>query len=222
MLGGDKPSGLAAQALEQMLAEPVYCIAADSGADHLQAFGRLPDCLVGDADSISQTTLDACLAAGVAFTRLPRAKDWTDGEAALQAAFATDCKELQIFGAPGGRLDHQLHNLLLPLAYRSQWQNLTFYGADFRAWYCFGSGLVQGTPGDTVSLLPLSAAVNDIYLEGFAYPLQGVNTVLGSSLCMSNELAAPEGRIRFAAGGIMLVIHLPQMPGNGSWLSAMI
>ena len=206
MLGGEAPGPLAEQALSTLLEEYPYVIAADRGAEHLLQMGLMPQLVVGDGDSLSEKAREACQRAQVNWLSLPQKKDLTDGEAALSAAVEAGYRRIAVFGAFGGRPDHLLGNLLLPLAYRAAWDSLIFYGEGFTAYYCFGNHLLTGQPGDTISLVPLSINVESITLQGFQYPLAGRNTVLGSSLCLRNELAAKTARITFD-NGIMLIIH---------------
>jgi thiamine pyrophosphokinase len=206
MLGGEAPGPLAAQALFALLEEQLYVVAADCGAEHLFQLGLMPHLVVGDGDSLSPETRQACLAAGVEFMLLPREKNFTDGEAAFLAAFEAGYRRLAVFGAFGGRADHLLGNLLLPLAYRDKWEDCIFYGEGFTAYYCFGNHTLTGRPGDTVSLVALSPMVENINLLGFCYPLQDYHTMLGSSRCLSNQLKEATGRISFDEG-IMLIIH---------------
>lgn len=208
-LGGERPRGLAQRVLLQGLQREHVMFAADSGAMHLLARGLTPHVLVGDGDSLSPAALQQCHNAGCEIYQLPREKDMTDGEAALQLALRKGYRELALFGAFGGKPDHLLGNLLMPLPYRAQWQSLTFYSQDSYAYYCFGDSEIEGRIGDTVSLVPLSETVQDIHLLGFRYPLQGVDTQLGSSLCLRNELAMERALIRFRSG-IMLVVHTPK------------
>ncbi len=207
-LGGDKVTGLALNSLTRLLAEDVLLIAADSGAEHLLALNRYPDFLIGDCDSIAKDALDTCLSQGTQLVRLPTAKDMTDGEAALALAIEYNAQDLHIFGAMGGKIDHGLGNLFLPLHYREKWQNICFYDQFSYAYYSFGNSKIAGTVGDTVSFIPLSAQVSNIHLSGFCYGLAGRDIRMGDSLCLRNQLAEPIGQIRFEQG-IMLVVHTP-------------
>jgi len=206
MLGGEAPGPLAAQALAALLEEHLYVVAADCGAEHLFQLGLMPQLVVGDGDSLCPETRQACFEAGVEFMILPREKNFTDGEAALSAALEAGYRNLAVFGAFGGRPDHLLGNLLLPLAYRDKWDNCIFYGEGFTACYCFGDHTLKGRPGDTVSLVALAPTVENINLHGFCYPLHDHQTVMGSSRCLSNQLKEVTGRITFNSG-VMLVIH---------------
>jgi len=207
MLGGEAPGPLATGDLSALLKEEdPYVVAADKGAQHLLRLGCMPRLVVGDGDSLSDEAREICRKAGAHFLTLPRAKDFTDGEAAFAAALDAGYRRLAVFGAFGGRVDHLLGNLLLPLAYRDKWESCRFYGEGFTACYCFGDHELSGCPGDTVSMTPLSPRVENITLQGFSYPLFAYHMELGASRCLSNELKSAKGRVTFD-NGIMLIIH---------------
>ncbi|MCL1974776.1 MAG: thiamine diphosphokinase [Firmicutes bacterium] len=206
MLGGHAPGLFAERELFSLLEEHPYVVAADKGAEHLLQLGLTPQLVIGDGDSLSKSARAACKKSGAEFINLPREKDQTDAEAAVCAVFAAGYNHLAVFGAFGGRIDHMLGNVLLPLSYKDKWESCIFYGEGCTAFYCFGHCSLKGQPGDTVSLLPLSATIKNITLQGFKYALYNHDLELGSSLCLSNELTEEVGRITFD-NGIMLIIH---------------
>ena len=59
--------------------------------------------------------------------------------------------------------------------------------------------------GKYVSFLPLTQEVKGITLTGFKYPLQEKDIEIGTSLCISNELAEEEARIQFREGVLICV-----------------
>ena len=86
-------------------------IAADGGYAALRALGLRPEVLVGDFDSLSGEALAAAAAEGVEIVRLPVRKDETDAEAAVALALARGCAAIDLMGAFGGALDHELGNV---------------------------------------------------------------------------------------------------------------
>ena len=60
--------------------------------------------------------------------------------------------------------------------------------------------------GKYVSLIPATPALKGITLEGFKYPLDRADTAFGESLCVSNELAADEGKIRIEEGMAWMIL----------------
>ena len=86
-------------------------IAADGGANHLHQIGRKPQLVVGDLDSVSAET--RAWLKGVEQLRFSAEKDQTDLELAIQYAVRHSAEPIRIVGAFGGRIDHQLANILL-------------------------------------------------------------------------------------------------------------
>ncbi|MBM3187582.1 MAG: thiamine diphosphokinase, partial [Chloroflexi bacterium] len=99
--------------LAALLDEANVLIAADGGANWLFALGRQPDVVVGDMDSILPETLEALIRAGCRVRRHPSQKDETDTELALLEAAAMGATRITLLGALGGRVDHQIANLML-------------------------------------------------------------------------------------------------------------
>jgi len=64
-----------------------YIIAVDGGANELRRRGIIPNVIIGDMDSISQSTLNYFKDKGVKVVTYPHEKDETDLELALVYAF---------------------------------------------------------------------------------------------------------------------------------------
>ena len=73
----------------------------------------IPDIVIGDFDSISSHEIKWITEKAVETRRFPPEKDQTDFELALDHAMKIGCKEIQVFGALGGRMDHTLANISL-------------------------------------------------------------------------------------------------------------
>ena len=126
-----------------------YIIAADGGAAHLAEPDIQPDLIIGDSDSIPEGFSPMfpgkrCL--------LP--KNFTDGEAAFAYLFEHCCQgRIAVFAALGGRLDHLLANVFLPLQWPDQAPRLTIFSDDCEAVYSLGHAEISGCPGDTLSII---------------------------------------------------------------------
>ena len=75
-------------------------IAVDGGFSSLCAIGVTPDFALGDFDSLGHVPQ------GVPIERHPVMKDDSDTALALEWAFAHGMREVAVYGALGGRLDH--------------------------------------------------------------------------------------------------------------------
>ena len=84
-----------------------YVIAADGGYEALAGWGRKPDLLVGDFDSLGSVPQS------VEVIRHPVMKDDTDMALALAEGAARGWDRFLIYGGLGGRLDHTLGNIQL-------------------------------------------------------------------------------------------------------------
>lgn len=188
--GGEVPQGLLKSELES--ADFVVC--ADSGAERLEASGRLPDLIVGDMDSIRPELLRRLESAGVETVRVSAEKDETDAELAVDEAMARGANEIVLLGALGGRIDHALGNLMLLV--RAAKRNVKAVIKDDSCLIIAATGDVEltGSIGDTVSLLPAGSGVTVRYLDGLKYgtkeplPLP-VDSPVGVSNVMTAERA---------------------------------
>jgi thiamine pyrophosphokinase len=205
VLAGERPVRLAQVALLRLAAgrPRPYLIAADGGALHLAELSLKPDLIIGDNDSCSEELFPE-----VERQLYPRDKDFTDGEAAYDFAVRRGQGRIAVFAALGGRLDHCLANLLLPLRWLEHLERFILFGPDCEAVYSRGSVSIAGQPGDIVSVLPLTPRLTGVTLSGLVYPLDKFDLTAGSSHGLCNVMAAPEALIRHHEG-VALIIHYP-------------
>ena len=108
----------------------------------------------------------------------------------------------------GGRLDQALANLLL-LA-RPEWASawLRMVDGNQTAWPLRSGqeAAIEGSPGDLLSLVPLSPIVSGVTLEGVEWPLRAANLYFGSTLTISNRLTGPVAHLCLEEG-LVLVVH---------------
>lgn len=196
-------------------------ICADGGARHALALGLVPEVVIGDLDSFPADRRQDLEARGTRFIVLPRDKDQTDLELALNYAITTGARDILLLGLVGGRLDQTLANLLLLT--RPEWgaARLTIIDGPDTA-YLLRHGetaVIHGQAGDTVSLIPLSATVVEVTTQGLRWPLRGAVLEFGSTLTISNELVERTARVWIGAGRLLVVHrrntdHIPQKGGE--------
>uniref|UniRef100_A0A7C1JNU3 Thiamine diphosphokinase n=1 Tax=Caldilinea aerophila TaxID=133453 RepID=A0A7C1JNU3_9CHLR len=193
--------------LQPLLHSDAYRVAADGGAMHWLALGHAPHVVVGDLDSLPAELVERLAAQGVRIERHPREKDQTDIELAIERAIEDGADEVLLIGALGGRLDQTLANVLL-LAQRSWPVPIRLIEGGQIAEVLRGPGTIEftGTPGDVVSLLPLSPTVQGVTYRGLRYPLENAELFFGTTRAISNEMLEPNASI-FIQQGIALVVH---------------
>lgn len=186
--------------------KPAAILCADGGAHHAYRLGLIPRAIVGDLDSLDEKTARFFADRGTRLLRHAPEKDETDTELALREALALNPKEIWIFGALGGRLDHTLANLSLLASATEAGPDIRLLDSWCEAFVVRGTRVLEGEPGQTVSVFPLGATAEGICLEGFAYPLHEATMTLGKPFGVSNRLSGPRGVIR-VKGGALLVIR---------------
>ena len=176
-------------------------IAADGGARHCLSLGITPKVVIGDFDSLSPAETAALEARGAQLIRYPAEKDETDLELALDYAIAAGAAEITLYALLGGRWDMSFANLLLLAAPR-------FDGLRFRisagetAVHILRGGetlTLRGSPGETVSLVPLSD-LHGLTYRGLKWPLSNADLPFGTPRGVSNVLLGERAEISLAAG----------------------
>ncbi len=90
-------------------------IGVDRGALRLLRWGIKPVLAIGDFDSVTGDELQGLEGKITRIKTYPPEKDYTDTQLGVKFAIQEQADEIEIFGATGGRLDHLLANLFLPL-----------------------------------------------------------------------------------------------------------
>ena len=207
------------QGARDLLRSADLVIAADGGTRHALAVGVCPHVIIGDLDSLSpdeQARLE--VRAGPASSHIVRfspRKDETDLELALLYAVCEGATEIVVLAALGGRLDQTIANLLLlalpelrdldvRIVEGTQTAFLVQGGRDG----CDGGDerLIEGRPGDTVSLIPLGGDAVGVTAEGLEWPLHEDSLRFGPARGVSNVLAAEQARVRVRQGVLLCVV----------------
>ena len=187
-----------------------WIIGANGGAARALDWGLKPNLVVGDMDSLSARHRVELEAQGCQFMVHPRAKDETDLELALTYAADQGAQEIVILGAMGGRLDHSLANVLLLALPTLEGIPIRIVDAGQEALVVRGGGevVLNGLPGDVVSLLPLGGSVIGVTTAGLAWTLADEDLHIGHTRGVSNEMIATQARVEVARG-CLLIVHGP-------------
>lgn len=184
-------------------------LCADGGANHALEVGAIPHRVIGDLDSLTDTTLEKLHALGIIPERHPIDKDATDLELALMAAIDEKADEIVVVTALGNRLDHLLANIYLLTDTRLGSLRVSIFDGDQTA-YLIRSGeslSLMGNPHETISLIPITSHVSAVTLSGVQWPLTNYDIVQGASLTVSNRIT--DGRVDIhLEKGLLLLVHL--------------
>ena len=181
-------------------------IAADGGLHHLQALGLRPHLLIGDLDSIGPDEARQMEAAGVRVARFSPRKDQTDLELAVRLAMNEGAADILIFGALGARWDHTLANLLLLAHPDFRTVRLRLVDGVQQIYLIQGQSVIEGRPGNTVSLIALTGDARGVTTDGLEYPLTNGRLAFGSTLGVSNVLLGTTASVRVAEGLLTCIV----------------
>lgn len=187
----------------------VPCLCADAGADLCRAAGVLPDALIGDMDSLSPETRAWLDEAGVPEVVYPAEKDDSDTALAVQQLFADGAEELIVIGALGGRMDHELANMMLMVGAGRQGKSIVYWDDINRMRYVGpGEHQLDNTPG-YIGIVPFSDDGMCLSIDGLYYPLDNFSVPFGETRLISNVFTdAPMATIRIARGdGVLVLCH---------------
>jgi thiamine pyrophosphokinase len=177
-------------------------LAADGGADHLARVGLRPVAVVGDLDSISESTR-SWLGDDLMIERPDQ--DRTDLDKALEYAFENlRVQEITVLAATGGRVDHDLGNLGL-LARLALGPRLVFEGDSHRLLAIRGDVRLDAVPGETWSFWSYDPTTR-VTVGGVRWPIDNAAVDAGNRPSISNEATHNEVRVR-AEGGAVIVMR---------------
>jgi thiamine pyrophosphokinase len=128
-------------------------------------------------------------------------------ELALRLAIAEGATEIDDLAVLGGRLDQSLANLLLLT--RPEWEpvRVRAIAGNEMAWPVRSGQkvIIKGTPGDVLSLIPLTPTVSGVHLSGVKWPLQAATLHFGSTGTVSNALVEGEAQLQVGEGLVLVV-----------------
>lgn len=176
-------------------------IGADRGAFFLAQKGFPFHYAVGDFDSVSETEMAVVQKFSRHVIRLNPIKARTDAQAAVELALEKGYTTIHMFGASGGRLDHELVNLRLcyhypGIVYLHDAQNKIFASET-------NVRFQKENEKRYLSFFTFEEAC--ISLRGFRYPLVRRSLTALDLYTVSNELCVEEGELLIHAGRVLVV-----------------
>ncbi|MEZ5166626.1 MAG: thiamine diphosphokinase [Acidimicrobiales bacterium] len=184
-------------------------VCADGGLDVARAAGCAVDLVVGDLDSVTPEGLAAADAAGIRVERHRVDKDESDLELALAAArgAGADCVEVHL--ANGGRLDHQLVNVLVLGSDRWIGASIEARVGEHRIWVVRGAVTLPLDVGDPVALVAVGGVARGIVTTGLAYELADEDLDPAEARGIANRVTGPGPTVTVTTG-VLLAISGPE------------
>lgn len=178
-----------------------YILCADSGLHLAERFSLRPDLVLGDFDSLGNVPET------LPHMTVPVEKDDTDTMLAARVALEKGFRDIRIYGAFGGRLDHTLANLQTLEFLRSSGAAGKLIGADDCA-DLLKAGETLHLPrrtGWTLSLFAWSERCCGVSAAGVYYPLENGVLTRNFPLGVSNHITADHAVIRCGEGMLLVM-----------------
>ena len=177
-----------------------YYICADSGLRLAAALRITPDLVLGDFDSLGYVP------EGFACEVLPAEKDDTDTVYAVRTALRKGFRDIRIYGAFGGRLDHTFANLqTLEFLHSFGAAGMLIGTHDFAMLTEAGTQTLRHMEGFSLSLFAWSESCKGVSIRGVKYPLEQGELMRHYPLGCSNEITADNAEI-IVDEGILLMM----------------
>ena len=183
-----------------------FILCADGGTRHALTLGLTPRVVIGDLDSVTGEERGKMKEAGAQVIQFPRDKNETDLELALDYAVEHGYREIVIVAALGDRLDQTLGNLSLLANVERSTLNVQLDDGVEQAFFCRDESKIEGSPGDTVSLLPWGGEATGVRTEGLKWPLKDETLLPHKTRGISNEMLGEIAQVKIKSG-LLLIIH---------------
>jgi len=188
-----------------------FIVCVDGGARHCLSSGLIADLLVGDLDSIEPASYKKIKAAGAECIRFAREKDASDLELVFDILSDRFFEQVLLFGASGGRTDHQLFNWQLAAA-----QSWPFHlrivddYVDAQVVDVNNPFDADAQVGREFSVVPLAGVASGVRVCGAQYPLDNATLVVGSTVGLSNAVSDERLQVSVEQGIVLLMLVHPK------------
>ncbi|MEM9773985.1 MAG: thiamine diphosphokinase [Chloroflexota bacterium] len=184
-------------------------VGVDGGTNYLLQFDVIPDVVVGDLDSLDPAAIKILEDNWVNVFRSNPEKDETDLEIALLYYAnlpAWKMSSAVILGAQGGRLDHEIANLMLLTHPNLQQRRIEIRDEHQTTFLISERAEIYGRAGDTVSLIPLKGDSLIKNTTNLKWPLIDSLLKFGPARGVSNVMTASSSTVEIESG-LVLCIH---------------
>jgi thiamine pyrophosphokinase len=194
--------------IKRFIDDRTYIIGCDGGTEHIRTLNLTPHTVIGDFDSVTNSTLHYYRqhADSIEFIDYPSDKDCTDSELAIDYAVSKGFHEIIVFGTLGTRIDHMLGNMFLLSKRKYSKINLKIVEANQLVYVIRETAVIEGTRGDTISLMPLRGSAAIEKSSGLQYDLSKYEISQEQNHGISNVMTNDTAHIVIKRG-LLLVVH---------------
>ena len=197
--------------MDKLISENTVCFCADGGANFAFKYGKMPEVIVGDLDSIEKWVLEYYEKKNVLMKKFPKDKDFTDFELILEEISKIEknrnyLKKIFVVGGLGKRIDMTLSNLFL----MEKHKNLVFLEENEEIFYAEKPFALENKKGYGFSIIPISEKVEKLTLKGFKFETDKIDVKRESSRLVSNVICQNEANVEFAKGKLIIILNIEQ------------
>ena len=192
--------------LQTHVTDGAYVVAADSGLDRADALGIDVDMIVGDLDSVTPAALERAEHRGIDVIRHNPDKDETDLELAIAHCHAKGALEVTVICADGGRLDHELTNIMVLCS--STWAGIeiTVVGDRGRLLPIHTDRSLPVEAGAIVTLMAIGGPAHGVTTAGLQWSLDRETLWPDSSRGTSNLATESSPNVEVLDGTVLAVL----------------
>ena len=193
--------------MDKLVSENTVCFCADGGANFAFKYGKMPEVIIGDLDSIEKKVLEYYKSKNILIKKFPKDKDFTDFELILKEINKISenknfVEKIFVVGGLGKRIDMTLSNLFIMEKYK----NLVFLQENEEIFYAEKSFVLKNKKDFEFSIVPISENVEKLTLKGFKFETDGIDVKRESSRLVSNVICENEASIEFESGKLIVIL----------------
>ena len=193
--------------MDKLVSENTVCFCADGGANFAFKYGKMPEMIVGDLDSIEKGVLEYYEKKNVLMKKFPKDKDFTDFELILKEINKISenknfVEKIFVVGGLGKRIDMSLSNLFITEKYK----NLVFLQENEEIFYAEKSFVLKNKKECEFSIIPISEKVKKLTLKGFKFETDKIDVKRESSRLVSNVILENEASVEFENGKLIIIL----------------
>ena len=193
--------------MDKLVSQTTVCFCADGGANFAFKYGKIPEMIIGDLDSIEKKVLEYYKSKNILIKKFPKDKDFTDFELILKEINKISenknfVEKIFVVGGIGKRIDMTLNNLFIMEKYK----NLVFLQENEEIFYVEKSFVLKNKKEYEFSIIPISEKVEKLTLKGFKFETDKIDVKRESSRLVSNVILENEASVEFENGKLIIIL----------------